>query len=192
MRTAQVSPPASSSSNANSSSNSYVEPHFDDISISEIKKDIVKDINTYRANRAKQEGVTNLNEKFWAFTENSQLNQAASVRTKEIATEDGYSHTRPDGTPFFTAIDQSGYPVDPQFAYMGADTGEILTQGFQCETNAKTTQSFVDIWTASPEHASIMEDPFKNVGVGVINGKYGLEAVVNFASPKDWYFPANN
>lgn len=54
-------PSTSSSSNTTSSSDSYVEPHFDDINISEIKKDIVKDINAYRVAQAKQEGVTDLN-----------------------------------------------------------------------------------------------------------------------------------
>lgn len=182
-------PSTSSSSNTTSSSDSYVEPHFDDINISEIKKDIVKDINAYRVAQAKQEGVTDLNEQYWALTENSQLDHAASVRIKEIASENGYSHTRPDGTQFFTAIDQSGYPVDPQFASTGDGTAEILTQGFQCETNSKTAQSFVDIWKASPDHASIMLNPYKDLGAGIINGKYGLETVVDFGTPKGWLSP---
>ncbi|WPC19285.1 GW dipeptide domain-containing protein [Pediococcus inopinatus] len=187
--TSSSSSKASSASSSSDDNDGYIEPHFDDVNIAEIKKDIVKDINAYRFAQAKQEGVTDLNEQYWSFTENSQLNQAANVRIKEIATENGYSHTRPDGTQFFTAIDQSGYPVDPQFASTGDGTAEILTQGFQCETNAKTAQSFVDIWKVSPNHASIMLNPYKDVGVGVINSKYGLEAVVDFGTPKGWLSP---
>lgn len=85
------------------------------------------------------------------------VTSAAQVRTSEI--NKSFSHTRPDGTSCFTALEQAGV------SYRGA--GENIAYG------QPTPEAVVDAWMNSPGHrANILNEQFTTIGVGyeVING----------------------
>ncbi len=82
----------------------------------------------------------------------SRLTQAAQVRAKEQ--EQSFSHTRPNGTQFYTAIKEAGV------SYKGA--GENVAMG------QKTAQEVMNAWMNSPGHrANILNKNFTTLGVGV-------------------------
>lgn len=77
--------------------------------------------------------------------------QAADVRAREIATS--FSHTRPDGTSFSTALSQNGA------AYRGA--GENIAYG------QRTPQEVMEGWMNSQGHrANILNANYTTIGVG--------------------------
>ncbi len=86
-----------------------------------------------------------------ALTTNSTIQSAAQVRAQEIVTS--FSHTRPNGSSCFTALDQAGV------SYSGA--GENIAYG------QPTPAAVVDAWMNSPGHrANIMNPSFTTIGVG--------------------------
>lgn len=83
---------------------------------------------------------------------------AASIRAKE--TETSFSHTRPDGSRCFTALDECGV------SYSGA--GENIAMG---QTSA---ESVMTDWMNSQGHReNILNPNFKKIGVGVHKGSDG-------------------
>lgn len=86
-----------------------------------------------------------------ALTVDSGLEAAGLVRAKEIVSS--FSHTRPDGTSFATAIKEQGV------SYRGA--GENIAWG------QKSPEAVVDAWMNSPGHrANILNEKFTRIGVG--------------------------
>lgn len=93
-----------------------------------------------------QNGLSPLN---W----NGQIESAASVRAQELVRS--FSHTRPDGSAWYTA--------DSSVLY-----GENLAEYYG------TVEEVVDAWMASPEHkANILKADFKSGAISVFeqNGK---------------------
>ncbi len=83
---------------------------------------------------------------------------AASIRAKE--TETYFSHTRPNGSRCFTALDECGV------SYLGA--GENIAMG---QTSA---ESVMTDWMNSEGHReNILNPNFKKIGVGVHKGSDG-------------------
>lgn len=81
------------------------------------------------------------------LAESDALNRAADIRVQECGS--CFSHTRPDGSEWWT--------VEPDYAY-----GENLALGY---TDADAT---VDAWMRSPAHMyNIMSPDFHTCGVGV-------------------------
>ena len=81
------------------------------------------------------------------------LEGAAAVRANELTVK--FSHTRPDGTDWYT--------VNPDLMY-----GENLADGYT------TADAVVNAWMASPEHkANILKPDFATVSVSSVvkNGK---------------------
>ncbi len=79
------------------------------------------------------------------------ITQAANVRAREIVTN--FSHTRPDGSSFSTALRQAGV------SYMGS--GENIAYG------QRTPQEVMDGWMNSAGHrANILNPNYKNIGIG--------------------------
>ena len=94
-----------------------------------------------------------------AYTTNSSLTSAANLRAKEIA--QSFSHTRPNGTSFSTALQQ--YNISYRTA------GENIAYG------QKTPQEVVTGWMNSTGHrANILNSNFNKIGIGVYqsNGTY--------------------
>lgn len=87
-----------------------------------------------------------------ALTTNTPLINAANKRAEE--TVKSFSHTRPNGTNFSTALAE--YGVDYRTA------GENIAYG------QKTPQEVVTAWMNSPGHrANIMNSKFNKIGIGV-------------------------
>lgn len=93
-----------------------------------------------------------------ALTIDKNVEAAALVRAKEIQTS--FSHTRPNGTSFSTALNESSA------VYRGA--GENIAWG------QKTPQEVVTAWMNSPGHrANIMHKSFTKIGVGHLKNSSG-------------------
>jgi len=96
------------------------------------------------------------------------LDKAAAIRAPE--TVELFSHTRPDGTTCFTALDETG-------AKQGAYTyGENIAAG------NSTPAATVEQWMNSPGHrANILNKNYTHIGVGYAEGgQYGCYWVQMF------------
>lgn len=94
------------------------------------------------------------------LTESSSVAQAADIRAKEIATS--FSHTRPDGSSFSTALQQSGA------SYRGA--GENIAYG------QRTPEAVMNSWMNSQGHrANILNENYTTIGVGYYEDANGTD-----------------
>lgn len=93
------------------------------------------------------------------LTVNVQAAEAAQVRAREIETV--FSHTRPDGTSFVTALKEAGA------VYRGA--GENIAYG------QRTPEQVMEVWMNSQGHrANILNPSFTSVGVGHYQNSRGV------------------
>ncbi len=93
------------------------------------------------------------------YTTTRPLASAANKRAQEIITS--FSHTRPNGSSFFTVLREYGIPF--------RTAGENIAYG------QKTPQEVVASWMKSPGHRrNILNPNFKKIGIGVAqkNGRY--------------------
>lgn len=119
----------------------------DDVTETSYAKQVLKLVNAER----KKAG---LNELVWDET----VATAAMTRSKEI--EKSFSHTRPDGRGFWTAITDLG------ITYRGA--GENIAWG------QKTPEAVMNAWMNSEGHrANILNPNFKKIGVGYRTNSQG-------------------
>lgn len=94
-----------------------------------------------------------------AYTTSQSLSSAASQRAKEITTK--FSHTRPNGSSFFTVFRQYGIPFRA--------AGENVAYG------QRTPAEVVRTWMSSQGHRrNILSSRFKKIGIGIAekNGRY--------------------
>lgn len=111
------------------------------VSVSKDQKDVFDRVNRERKNA----GLNPLRY-------SSAAQKAADIRAKEIV--ELFSHTRPDGSTCFTALDET------DVKYRAA--GENLASGY---TSAKEV---MEGWIASPGHKeNIMRDSFTDIAIGV-------------------------
>lgn len=90
----------------------------------------------------------------------TKVEAAAQVRAKEI--QSSFSHTRPNGSNFATALKESGA------SYRGA--GENIAWG------QKTPEAVVEGWMNSPGHRqNIMNEKFTSIGVGNVQNGSGTQ-----------------
>ncbi len=81
------------------------------------------------------------------------LQEACDIREKEIG--ESFSHTRPDGTAFKTAVDASFKP---------SGFGENINQ---CTPGHNTAEQAMNLWMNSPGHrANILKPEYDYIGVG--------------------------
>lgn len=119
----------------------------EDSSISEYAKKVVNLVNEER----KKAGVNTVDIDI-------KLTNAANVRSKEIVSN--FSHTRPDGTSFYTAIKEQG------FSYRGC--GENIAWG------QKSPDEVMNAWMNSDGHRSnILNSKYTKIGVGVYEAPNG-------------------
>lgn len=94
-----------------------------------------------------------------ALTMDADITAAANVRAKEI--KQSFSHTRPDGSSFGTALKEQGV------SFRGS--GENIAWG------QKTPEQVMDGWMNSTGHrANILNENFKNIGVGYYQDENGV------------------
>lgn len=92
------------------------------------------------------------------LTVNSGAASAALIRAREIETS--FSHTRPDGSSFSTALTQSGVSF--------RSSGENIAYG------QRTPEEVMKGWMNSPGHrANIMNQDFTAIGVGYYQSNTG-------------------
>lgn len=109
---------------------------------------VVKLVNTERA----KEGLP-------ALTVDAGIESAALVRAKE--TEKSFSHTRPDGRQFSTALTEAGV------TFRGS--GENIAYG------QRTPEEVMKSWMNSPGHrANIMNKNYTKIGVGYYQNSNGV------------------
>lgn len=136
--------------NDNNGGNKPDNPEQDTDNETQLKSFSQQVVDLVNAERAK-EGLA-------ALTIDKNVEAAALVRAKEIQTS--FSHTRPNGTSFSTALNESSA------VYRGA--GENIAWG------QKTPQEVVAAWLNSPGHrANIMSKSFTKIGVGHIKNPAG-------------------
>ena len=124
----------------NSGDNNENENNNENTSESRFAAEVVRLVNIER----NKEGLSPLKS-------DSTVQSAAQIRAREIVTD--FSHTRPDGSECFTALQAVGAK------YSGA--GENIAYG------QKTPQEVVNAWMNSPGHrANIMNGNFTTIGVG--------------------------
>lgn len=123
------------------------EPPKDDVTENSYAKQVLKLVNAEREKAG-------LNELVW----DEAVTTAAMTRSKEI--EKSFSHTRPDGRGFGTAITDLG------ITYRGA--GENIAWG------QKTPEAVMNAWMNSEGHrANILNPNFKKLGVGYRTNSQG-------------------
>lgn len=94
-----------------------------------------------------------------ALTIDKTIEKAALVRAKEI--QSNFSHTRPNGTSFTTALKEAGVSYRM--------SGENIAWG------QKTPEAVVTAWMNSPSHrANIMKKSFTKIGVGHLQKSNGV------------------
>ncbi len=95
------------------------------------------------------------------LTTYDKLTEVAQLRAKEIETN--YSHTRPDGTKCFTALEDAGI--------RSSTAGENIAKGYS------TPEKVVDAWMNSPGHrANILNPSYTMIGVGYVYDEYTTDA----------------
>lgn len=141
----EESQPGGTESGGNSTTDS--EQPKDDVTENSYAKQVLKLVNAER----KKAGLTELT---WDDT----VATAAMTRSTEI--EKSFSHTRPDGRNFGTAITDLG------ITYRGA--GENIAWG------QKTPEAVMNAWMNSEGHrANILNPNFKKLGVGYRTNSQG-------------------
>ena len=114
------------------------------ISIAQYESEVLRLVNIERA----KQGLSALSQG------NAASMQAADIRADEIKTS--FSHTRPNNTTCFTALDEAGVK------YHAA--GENIAYGYQ------TPAAVVDGWMNSPGHrANILNETYTHLAVGYDN-----------------------
>lgn len=87
---------------------------------------------------------------------NKSLETGAKIRANEIV--DNFSHTRPDGSRFFTAFGDLKYK----------NIGENLGSGF------RTPESVVNAWMNSTSHrANILKPEYEEISIAIVQGADG-------------------
>lgn len=87
-----------------------------------------------------------------ALNRDPELDAAANIRAKEIATK--FSHTRPDGRGAETVLKDNGVA----FEVMGENVA----------ANGKTAKAVMKMWKSSPGHwGNIMATYYDNIGIGL-------------------------
>ncbi len=121
----------------------------DNSTTSSYAEQVVKLVNQERA----KEGLAPL-------SIDKNVEKAATVRAKEI--QSSFSHTRPNGSSFATALNESGV------SYRGA--GENIAWG------QKTPENVVTAWMNSPGHrTNIMNANYTKIGVGNLQNSNGTQ-----------------
>jgi len=107
---------------------------------------------------------------------NSLLDEAAKLKAEDMASEEYFAHTSPEGLKAWDFINKVGYKFN--------SAGENLAINFL------DSQDVIDAWMDSPTHrANILNNNFTEIGIGMAKGEYeGKETIFIvqlLAFPKD-------
>lgn len=139
-------------------------PEESDIDYELIYSEIIRLVNELRTGQ----GLNPL-------TENTELNQAASIRAEESSQI--FSHTRPDGREPFTVFDDG---INYNYRMIGENLGMATYHGGETEM----AEFIFDGWFNSQGHYENMIHPdYTEIGVGVYYDGENLYATQMFGSP---------
>lgn len=107
------------------------------------------------------------------------LDKAAQTRSAEAITK--WSHTRPDGTPFYTAIDKNKYSYVIAGENLGMTThvgnGSVSTNNVYTGSSQQIKDVYTWMFTIlknSPSHyANMINENYTNTGIGISYTYYG-------------------
>ena len=107
---------------------------------------------------------------------NSLLDEAANLKAEDMASEEYFAHTSPEGLKAWDFINKVGYKFN--------SAGENLAINFL------DSQDTINAWMDSPTHrANILNNNFTEIGIGMAKGEYeGKETIFIvqlLAFPKD-------
>jgi uncharacterized protein YkwD len=129
------------------------------LNIDAVRQEIVEQTNALRQSK----GLS-------ALRVNDKLTQAAQVRADEMAATTTYSHTRPDGSKFYTVTD---------CPYMSENVHRI--SDWRVQQNGNIAELAVSEWAASEGHLkNMLNDSLSDIGVGIAKG-------VNANGDECWY-----
>lgn len=113
-----------------------------------VRTEIIDRTNAIR----QEEGISLL-------TADEVLTQAAQVRAEEMAAAGTYSHTRPDGRPYYTVTD---------CPYMAENVHRVADWTL---VDQALSERVVADWAASPEHSRNLKNPkLARIGIGLARG----------------------
>jgi uncharacterized protein YkwD len=136
-----------------------VTPSTTDLDIDAVRQEIINQTNALRQSK----GLS-------ALRVNEKLTQAAQVRADEMAATTTYSHTRPDGSKFYTVTD---------CPYMSENVHRI--SDWRVQQNGNIAELAVSEWAASEGHLkNMLNDSLSDIGVGIAKG-------VNANGDACWY-----
>ena len=105
------------------------------------------------------------------LTASEKLTQAAQVRAEEMAATGVYSHTRPNGQPFYSIT------VCPY----AAENIHRIADRYLAQNSVGLAQAAVDSWAGSEVHLeNILNRRLSEVGIGLARG-------VNTSGEESWY-----
>ena len=105
------------------------------------------------------------------FITNDKLMEAAQVRAEEMAAATTYSHTRPDGSQYYTVTD---------CPYTAENIHRIATR-YLTQHGVGLAEAAVDGWANSETHLrNILNDRLSSIGVGIAKG-------INASGEESWY-----
>lgn len=105
------------------------------------------------------------------FITNDKLMEAAQVRAEEMASTTTYSHTRPDGSQYYTVTD---------CPYTAENIHRIAAR-YLTQRGVGLAEAAVDGWANSETHLrNILNDRLSSIGVGIAKG-------VNASGEESWY-----
>lgn len=105
------------------------------------------------------------------LTASEKLTQAAQVRAEEMAATGVYSHTRPNGQPFYSITD----------CPYAAENIHRIADRYLAQNSVGLAQAAVDSWAGSEVHLeNILNRRLSEVGIGLARG-------VNTSGEESWY-----
>ena len=105
------------------------------------------------------------------FATNDKLMEAAQVRAEEMAATTTYSHTRPDGSQYYTVTD---------CPYTAENIHRIAAR-YLTQHGVGLAEASVDGWANSETHLrNILNERLSSIGVGIAKG-------VNASGEESWY-----
>ncbi len=113
-----------------------------------------------------------------ALSYNGSLATVADLRANETIVS--YSHTRPDGSKYYTAYNACGYTG---YSFAGENISRVLASSYSATADSIATALYQSWYNSATHLANMLDGDFTQVGIGVVynaaDGKF--YAVQNFA-----------
>ncbi len=145
-------------------------PAVEGIDAQQFETELIRLINAEREQNGRQ-----------ALSLEDNMRWAARIRAGEVLTN--LSHTRPDGTSYYTAFDEAG------FVYAGKWHGENISymeySGTSYDTASAARYMFDELRSSPGHYTNMLNENFAQIGVGVevesINGRVRIGSAQMFA-----------